>query len=81
MCIRDRSWPEWNDQFLAEEEVEIVIQVNGKLRDKITVKRDMEKEELERVALASAKVREATRDKPVRKVIIIPNRLVNVVVG
>jgi leucyl-tRNA synthetase len=76
-----QPWPEWNGQFLAEEEVEIVIQVNGKLRDKITVKRDMGKEELELAALASAKVREAARDKPVRKVIIVPNRLINVVVG
>jgi leucyl-tRNA synthetase len=76
-----QPWPEWNGQFLAEEEVEIVIQVNGKLRDKITVKRDLGKEELELAALASAKVREAARDKPVRKVIIVPNRLVNVVVG
>jgi leucyl-tRNA synthetase len=76
-----QPWPEWNDQFLAEEEVEIVIQVNGKLRDKVTVKRDLQNEELELVALASAKVREAARDKPVRKVIIVPNKLVNVVVG
>jgi leucyl-tRNA synthetase len=76
-----QPWPEWSDQFLAEEEVEIVIQVNGKLRDKVTVKRDLQKGELELVALASAKVREAARDKPIRKVIIVPNKLVNVVVG
>ena len=76
-----QPWPEWNDQFLAEEEVEIVIQVNGKLRDKVTVKRGLQNEELELVALASAKVREAAHDKPVRKVIIVPNKLVNVVVG
>ncbi len=76
-----QPWPEWNDQLLADEEVEIVIQVNGKLRDKVTVKRDLQKEELERVALASARVREVARDKPVRKVIIIPNKLVNVVIG
>jgi leucyl-tRNA synthetase len=76
-----QPWPEWNDQLLTEEEVEIVIQVNGKLRDKVTVKRDLQKEELERVALASARVREVARDKPVRKVIIIPNKLVNVVIG
>jgi leucyl-tRNA synthetase len=79
--VCQQPWPEWNDQFLAEDEVEIVIQVNGKLRDKVTVRRDLQKEELEAVALASAKIREATGDKPVRKVIIVPNKLVNVVVG
>jgi leucyl-tRNA synthetase len=59
--------------------VEIVIQVNGRLRDKVTVPRDLENDELKRVALASVKVKEAARDKPVRKVIIVPNKLVNVV--
>ncbi len=76
-----QPWPEWNAQILEEEEVEIVIQVNGKLRDRVTVKRDLQKEELEQVALASVKVKEAARDKTVRKVIIVPNKLVNVVVG
>jgi leucyl-tRNA synthetase len=76
-----QPWPEWNDQFLAEDEVEIVIQVNGKLRDKVTVKRDLQEKELEQVALASPKVKEAARDKPVRKVIVVPNKLVNIVVG
>jgi leucyl-tRNA synthetase len=76
-----QPWPEWDDQFLAENDVEIVIQVNGKLRDKVTVRRDLENEELKQVALASVKVKEAARDKPVRKVIIVPNKLVNVVTG
>jgi len=76
-----RPWLEWNEQFLAQEEVEIVIQVNGKLRDRVTVKRDLQKEELELAALASARVREATRDKSVRKIIIVPNKLVNIVLG
>ena len=76
-----QPWPEWNAQLLAEDEVEIVIQVNGKLRDKVTVKRDLQREDLEQVALASAKVRDAARDKTVRKIIIVPNKLVNVVVG
>jgi leucyl-tRNA synthetase len=75
----EQRWPEWDDQFLAKDDLEIVIQVNGKLRDKITVRRDLENEELQRVALASVKVQEAARDKRVRKVIIVPNKLVNVV--
>ena len=61
--------------------MEIVIQINGKLRDKVTVRKDLGKAELEQVALASLKVREATRDKSVRKIIVVPNKLVNVVIG
>jgi leucyl-tRNA synthetase len=75
-----QPWPRWRDEFLAEEEVEIVIQINGKLRDKMTVRKDLGKAELEQAALASLKVRETTRDKSVRKIIVVPNKLVNVVV-
>jgi len=78
MACKQR-WPEWDPQFLAESDVEIVIQVNGKLRDKVTVQKDLENEELKRVVLASVKVKEAASDRPVRKVIIVPNKLVNVV--
>jgi leucyl-tRNA synthetase len=78
--VSEQRWPKWSDEFLAEEEVEIVIQINGKLRDKVTVRKDLEKTEIERVALASPKVRETTRNKPIRKIIVIPNKLVNVVV-
>ncbi len=75
-----QPWPRWRDEFLTEEEVEIVIQINGKLRDKVTVRKDLGKAELEQVALASPKVRETARNKSVRKVIVVPNKLVNVVV-
>jgi leucyl-tRNA synthetase len=75
-----QPWPTWRDEFLMEEEVEIVIQINGKLRDKVTVSKDLAITELEQVALASRKVRESTRDKSVRKIIVVPNKLVNVVV-
>jgi leucyl-tRNA synthetase len=77
-CLQ--PWPDWRDEFLAEEEVEIVIQINGKLRDKVVVRKNLEKAELEQVALASRKVRETTRDKSVRKIIVVPNKLVNLVV-
>jgi leucyl-tRNA synthetase len=77
--VCQQRWPEWDPQFLAENDVEIVIQVNGKLRDKVTVQRDLENEELKRVVLASVKVKEAAGDRQVRKVIIVPNKLVNVV--
>jgi leucyl-tRNA synthetase len=75
-----QPWPKWREEFLTEVEVEIVIQINGKWRDKVTVRKDLGKAELEQAALASRKVREATRDKSVRKIIVVPNKLVNVVV-
>jgi leucyl-tRNA synthetase len=76
----EQPWPKWRDEFLTEDEVEIVIQINGKLRDKVTVRKDLTKAELEQVVLASQKVRETTRDKSVRKIIVVPNKLANVVV-
>jgi leucyl-tRNA synthetase len=76
----EQPWPTWNEEFLMEEEVEIVIQINGKLRDKVIVSKDLGKAELEQVALSSPKILESTRDKSVRKIIVIPNKLVNVVV-
>ena len=79
--VCEQPWPEWREELLTEEEVEIVIQINGKLRDKLSVRKDLENAELERVALASPKVREATREKSVRKIIVVPNKLVNFVIG
>jgi leucyl-tRNA synthetase len=76
-----QPWPGWREEFLAEEEVEVVIQINGKLRDKVTVRKDLEKADLEQAVLASPKVQEATRDKTVRKIIVVPNKLVNLVVS
>ena len=75
-----QPWPAWRDDLLAEEEVQIVIQINGKLRDKVTVKKDLGKTELEQVVLAAPKVQETIRQKSVRKIIVVPNKLVNVVV-
>ena len=74
-----QTWPEFNPEYLVENTKEIVIQVNGKLRDKITVAADAPKEELEAAALASTRVQEFTAGKTVRKVIVVPGRLVNIV--
>ncbi len=73
------EWPSYKPEYLVENTKEIVIQVNGKLRDKLTVPADAGRDELEAAALASAKVQEFTAGKTIRKVIIVPGRLVNVV--
>jgi leucyl-tRNA synthetase len=75
-----QPWPEWDERLLAEDEIEIVVQVNGKLRDKILVKKDVTKEVLESAALGLPKVRQLTSDRTVRKIVIVPARLVNIVI-
>lgn len=76
----EEPWPEYDPDIAAAEEVTIVLQVNGKVRDKILVPTDTEASELERLALESEKVKSFVGDKPVRKIITIPGKLVNIVV-
>ena len=77
--IADAAWPAVDPALLVEDEVTIAIQVLGKLRDTITVAKGTAKEELEALALASDKVQRALDGKPVKKVIVVPDRLVNLV--
>ena len=74
-----KSWPDWEEALLEENTVPMVIQVNGKLRDKLEVPKDISREELEKQALASAKVKTFLDGVTVRKVIVVPGRLVNIV--
>lgn len=75
------EWPTYDESKLVEATVQVILQVNGKVRSKITVDKDIAKEELEKLALADAKIQQWTTDKTVRKVIVIPNKIVNIVVG
>lgn len=72
-------WPTYDEAALVEDEVEVVFQVNGKVRAKSNVPRDLGKDELERAALANEIVQEYIEGKTVRKVIAVPNKLVNIV--
>jgi leucyl-tRNA synthetase len=74
-------WPVYDERYLIEDEIEIVLQVNGKMRDKIVVPKDASKEEIEAAARSSAKIAEWTAGKEIRKVVVVPGRLVNLVVG
>lgn len=74
-----KNWPVWEEALLVENTVPMVIQVNGRLRDKLEVPRDISREELEKLALASAKVKIFLDGVTVRKVIVVPGRLVNIV--
>ena len=75
----DQDWPEFDEAFLVEDEVEIVVQVNGKLRGKITVAVDAPKDEIEALAQKDANVIQHTEGKTIRKIIVVPGRLVNIV--
>src|SRR5947207_1044081 len=79
--ITGQRWPGYDERLLIEDEIEIVLQVNGKLRDKITVALDATDAALESAALANKKVQNAIGGQTIRKVIVIPKKLVNVVTG
>jgi leucyl-tRNA synthetase len=77
--VADAPWPEADPALLVEEEVTIAVQINGKLRDTLTAPKGAPKETLEEMALASEKVVRLLGGKPPRKVIVVPDRLVNLV--
>ena len=78
--IAKAAWPEVDESLLVEDEVTIAIQVRGKLRDTITVAKGSSKEQLEALALASEKVQRSLDGAEVKKVIVVPDRLVNIVI-
>jgi leucyl-tRNA synthetase len=78
--LSDATWPAYDPAAMIEDEVEVVFQVNGKLRDKVRVPIAATKEEIEALALGSARVQEFMEGKTPKKVIVVPGKLVNVVV-
>ncbi|WEG13849.1 leucine--tRNA ligase [Pullulanibacillus sp. KACC 23026] len=73
------SWPTYDESKLTESQVEIVLQINGKVRNKATVPTDMNKEELEKLAFNDDIIKEQTAGKHIVKVIVVPGKLVNIV--
>ncbi|MGR6035155.1 MAG: leucine--tRNA ligase [Candidatus Nitrosoglobus sp.] len=79
-AIIDVSWPEANPEALAKEEIELVVQVNGKRRGQITVAADAAREVIESQAQSAPNVQRFIQGKEIHEVIIVPNRLINLVV-
>ncbi|MDE0859367.1 MAG: leucine--tRNA ligase [Akkermansiaceae bacterium] len=77
--LSEQTWPVLDESLLVESEIQIIVQVNGKLRARLTVPADISKEDLEKQALADDNVSAHTTEKTVRKVIVIPGKLVNIV--
>ncbi|PIC86059.1 leucine--tRNA ligase [Sporosarcina sp. P20a] len=75
------QWPTFDETKLVDDTVEVAVQINGKIRAKITVDKDSSKEELEHVALANEDVKQWMEGKELKKIIAIPGRLVNIVAG
>ena len=78
-AVMDAPWPISEEEALTQESITIVLQVNGKLRDRIEVPMDITKENLEQLALTNSAVKRFTEGKVLRKVIVVPKRLVNIV--
>ena len=74
-------WPEWDETYLVEDTVTIVVQVNGKLRAELCAAKTATREEIEAAALAHDRIRELLGDQTPLRVIVVPGRLVNIVVG
>jgi len=76
-----QPWPAFDPELLVEDQLEIAVQVNGKLRDKILLHSGATQEEMENAALKAEKVQPFLQGKTIKKVIVVPGRLVNIVVG
>jgi leucyl-tRNA synthetase len=76
-----QPWPAYDPALIQEDEVTIVIQVNGRVRSRLTVPASITEAELQEAALQHERIQEWVTDKSVRKVIVVPQKLVNIVVA
>ena len=79
--VHQQAFPAWDDDLAAEEEITLVVQVNGRVRDRITVSAGIAEDDARQLALDSQRVQAHVDGKTVRNVVYVPGRLVNVVVG
>ncbi|HEX2182223.1 MAG TPA: leucine--tRNA ligase [Rubrobacteraceae bacterium] len=79
--VHEQSWPAWDEALIRAEEITLVVQVNGKLRDRIEVAADITEEAAKELALSSERVRPHVEGRELRKSVYVPGRLVNLVVG
>jgi leucyl-tRNA synthetase len=75
-----QSWPKYDEKFLREDEIKMVVQVNGRVRDILLVASDVTEDEVKETALESPKVKIFTKGKEIKKIIFVPEKLINIVV-
>ena len=78
--VFDIDWPKYDEKALVKDEIEVVVQVNGKVRGKLTVNSNISKDEMEKVALEDEKIKGLVEGKTIVKVVAVPKKLVNIVV-
>ena len=78
--ITQAKWPVFNKDFTKTEELLIVVQLNGKVRQRIMVSANASQEDIKSFALNDIKIKEQTKDKEIKQVIVVPGKLVNIVV-
>ena len=79
--LSEQTWPKYDEAALIRSEIEFIIQVNGKLRDRLMLSKDADEEATKAAAFESAKVKEHTDGKTIRKIIFVPGKLLNIVAG
>lgn len=75
-----QPWPEYDDELARAERVTLVVQINGKVRERIAVDADISREEMENVARGSDRISALLQGKEIVKIIVVPGKLVNIVV-
>ena len=78
--VMKESWPSYNPEFIKSEEITIIVQINGKVRSRLTVNTDISDDDLKNTVLSDIKVKEWTDHKEIKKFVIVPKKLVSVVV-
>ena len=78
--IHDVEWPKWDENLAKASSITLVVQINGKLKDKIEADEALSEDELKALALNSEKIKELTAGKTIVKTIVVPKKLVNIVV-
>ena len=80
-ALSESPWPAYDPAALVRNEIELVVQINGKLRDRLMISKDAGEDDAKAAALASPKIRELTEGKTIRKIIFVPGKLLNIVAG
>jgi leucyl-tRNA synthetase len=79
--IFEHRWPDWDEEIAKEEKIELVIQVNGKLRSRLLIPHSISDVEIKEMALQEGKIKDIVGNKTIKKVIVVKGKLVNIVVG
>jgi len=78
--VHNQSWPQYNEKLIEEKEIILILQVNGKVRDKIKTKIDISEQKAKEMALSSKKIKKWIANKEIKKIIFVPRKLINIVV-